>query len=208
MENNTVNYNAGNGRNPYITPVNITLVIINVVMFFVSDIMARFGGTDYIVIAGALFPPAVLTGQWYRLITCTFLHSDIHHLFNNMLLLVCLGSYLERSLGKVKYLIFYFLSGLVSSMISAGWMIAAGDIAWSLGASGVVFGIIGALLWMLIRNRGRFEGLSITRFVVMIVLSLYFGFTSVGVDNAAHVGGLLAGFVLGIILYRKKTCPY
>lgn len=195
-------------RNPYITPVNITLVIVNVIVFFVSDIVAKFAGNDYVFVAGAMFPPAVLYGQWYRLITCTFLHSGIGHLVNNMLLLVCLGSYLERSIGKVKYLVFYFVTGLIGSMASMGWMIFSGDIAWSVGASGVVFAVIGALLWMIIRNRGRFQDLSISRFVIMIVLSLYYGFSSAGVDNAAHVGGLIAGFLLGILLYRKRRCQY
>lgn len=190
--------------NPYITPVNITLVIINVMIFFISDITARFSGTELIASAGAMFPPAVLYGQWYRLITCTFLHADLSHLINNMLLLVCLGSYLERAFGKIKYLVFYFATGIASSLISMGWMIAKADIAWSLGASGVVFAVIGALLWMVIRNKGRFQDLTLTRFVIMIALSLYYGFTSVGIDNAAHVGGLFVGFILGIFMYRKR----
>lgn len=202
-------YINGNGsRNPYITPVNITFVVINVIAFFVSDVVAKFSGADTVTAAGAMFPPAVLYGQWYRLITCTFLHSDIGHLFNNMIVLVCLGSYLERSFGRIKYIIFYLATGFASSLISMAWMLRSADLAWSIGASGIVFGVIGALLWIIIRNKGRFRDLSITRFVIMIILSLCFGFTSVGVDNAAHVGGLLVGFVLGALLYRKNVMEY
>lgn len=205
MDERNIYTNSGMRGNPYITPVNIVLIVLNVIIFFVSDVVARFSGIDVLVAAGAMFPPAVLYGQWYRLITCTFLHSDLSHLINNMILLICLGSYLERSLGKVKYIIFYFASGLVSSLISMGWMIATDDLSWSIGASGVVFAVIGALLWMILRNKGRFQDLSISRFVIMIALSLYYGFTSVGIDNAAHVGGLIVGFILGILFYRRRS---
>lgn len=193
-------------RNPYLTPVNTLLVILNVGLFLASDIVYRVTGSDLLVAMGAMFPPAVLCGQWYRLITGAFLHSDLGHLFNNMLLLVCLGSYLERVLGKIKYLIFYFVMAVCSSLTSLVWMLGQEELTWSIGASGVVFAIIGALLWVLLRNRTLLKqqrGL-LTRFVIMIVLSLYYGFTSVGVDNAAHVGGLLFGFVFGVLLYRKR----
>lgn len=193
-------------RNPYLTPVNTVLVILNVGLFLASDIVYRVTGSDLLVAMGAMFPSAVLCGQWYRLITGAFLHSDLGHLFNNMLLLVCLGSYLERVLGKIKYLIFYFVMAVCSSLTSLVWMLGQEELTWSIGASGVVFAIIGALLWVLLRNRTLLKqqrGL-LTRFVIMIVLSLYYGFTSVGVDNAAHVGGLLFGFVFGVLLYRKR----
>jgi rhomboid protease GluP len=121
-----------------------------------------------------------------------------------MIMLVCLGSYLERALGKVKYVIFYLVAAVGSSLISMGSMLYSGDLAVSAGASGVVFGIIGALLYLVILYHGRFEDLTMRRFLLMVALSLYYGFSTTGVDNAAHVGGLLVGFVMCIILYRKK----
>lgn len=188
----------------YITPVNITFAVINVAVFFVMNITERVSGISYLYQYGAMFPPAVLAGQWYRLITSAFIHFDITHLFNNMLLFICLGSYLERALGKIRYIIFFFASAVLSSLASMYHMIYTGELAFSAGASGIVFGMIGALLYMVLRNRGRFQNLTLRRFVIMIVLSLYFGFASAGVDNAAHVGGLCAGFLLGILLYRKE----
>ncbi|MDO4168252.1 MAG: rhomboid family intramembrane serine protease, partial [Eubacteriales bacterium] len=139
----------------------------------------------------------------YRLLTSAFLHFGFPHLVNNMVMLICLGSYLERALGKIKYIIFYLAAAVGSSLASLGIMLYTGNIAVSAGASGAIFGIIGALLYMLIRNRGRFADLTMMRFLLMIALSLYYGFSSTGVDNAAHVGGLVIGFVLGVILYRK-----
>lgn len=191
-------------RNPYITPVNITLVAINIGIFFIGEFITKASGNVLFLNLGAMHPALVLYGQWYRLITATFLHSDISHLINNMLLLICLGSCLEKAIGKVKYLIFYFASGIVSSLVSMGWMLYSENIAWSIGASGVVFAVMGAVLFIVIRNRGRFNGYSIKRYMVMLVLSLYFGFTTAGVDNAAHVGGAIVGFILGSILYRKR----
>lgn len=190
--------------NPYITPVNITFVVINVVIFFVGEIITKATGNAMFLNAGAMHPILVLYGQWYRLITATFLHSDISHLINNMLLLVCLGSWLERAMGKVKYIIFYFVAGISSSLTSMGWMLYSDDIAWSIGASGVVFAIMGAILYIIIRHKGKVAGHTLKRYLIMLALSLYFGFTTAGVDNAAHVGGAIAGFLLGIILYRKR----
>lgn len=190
--------------NPYITPINTTLAALNVVVFFILDIMGDTEDAVFMLAHGAMYPYAVLMdGQWYRLLTSAFLHFGFHHLVNNMVMLVCLGSYLERALGKVKYIIFYFVAAVGSSLVSLGIMLYTGNIAVSAGASGAIFGIIGALLYMLIRNRGRFADLTMVRFLLMIGLSLYYGFSSTGVDNAAHVGGLVIGFVSGMILYRK-----
>ena len=191
-------------ENEYITPVNITLAVINVAVFFIMSILERAFGNQYLYQYGAMFPPAVLGGQWYRLITSSFIHFDIAHLFNNMLLFITLGSYLERAFGKIRYIIFFFSAAVLSSLASMFHMIYSKDLAFSAGASGIVFGMIGALLYMVIRNKGRFQNLTIRRFMIMILLSLYFGFVTAGVDNAAHVGGLCAGFLLGILLYRKE----
>lgn len=193
-----------NLTNPYITPVNTVLAALNVIIFFILDIMGDTTDAVFMLGHGAMYPYAVLIdGQWYRLLTSAFLHFGFPHLVNNMVMLICLGSYLERALGKIKYIIFYLAAAVGSSLASLGIMLYTGNIAVSAGASGAIFGIIGALLYMLIRNRGRFADLTMMRFLLMIALSLYYGFSSTGVDNAAHVGGLVIGFVLGVILYRK-----
>ena len=83
------------------------------------------------------------------------------------------------------------------------WDIWTYDFAVSAGASGAIFGIIGALLYIAIRNRGRIGNVTGRGLIFMIVLSLYYGFTSSGVDNFAHIGGLLSGFILSILVYRK-----
>ena len=88
--------------------------------------------------------------------------------------------------------------------IRSWWDILTGSMAVSAGASGAIFGIIGALLYVAIRNRGRIGEISGKGLVFMVVLTLYYGFTSGGVDNMAHIGGLAAGFLMGVLLYRKR----
>ena len=133
-----------------------------------------------------------------------FLHFGYDHLFNNMVVLVAMGWNLELEIGKIKFLIVYFISGLAGNILSAWWDILTGSMAVSAGASGAIFGIIGALLYVAIRNRGRIGEISGKGLVFMVVLTLYYGFTSGGVDNMAHIGGLTAGFLMGVLLYRKR----
>ena len=189
-------------KNQYLTPVNIVMVLINVVSYFVLEAIGDTTDALFMSAHGAMYPVAVLAGgQHYRLITSAFIHFGLPHLINNMILMICLGSYVERALGKIRYLILYLACAVGSSMASMFHMIYSGDWAVSGGASGVVFGIIGALLFLVVKNRGRFADLSWKRFLIMMLLALYFGFATAGVDNAAHVGGLIIGFVMGAIFF-------
>ena len=152
---------------------------------------------------GAMEAAAVLKDhEYYRLFTAMFMHFGINHLINNMLVLFVIGDNLERALGHVKYLILYLCCG-----IGAGWIslyFQEPDVLTvSAGASGAIFGVIGGLLYAVAVNKGRLEDLSTRQLVVMIAFSLYFGFTSVGIDNAAHISGLVLGILFGGILYRK-----
>lgn len=183
----------------YLTPLNLILVLLNIGVYLVLEIMGDTLDAEFMFAHGAMYPPAVLMrGEWYRLLTSAFLHFGMPHLINNMVLLICLGSYLERAFGKVRYLLLYLGSAVGSSLISLVHMMKTGDLAVSAGASGAVFGNIGALLFLVLLYRGKFEDLTLKRFLLMMALSLYYGFSTAGVDNAAHVGGLLVGFVLAI----------
>lgn len=123
---------------------------------------------------------------------------------NNMVMFFFLGSVLEEETGRWKYLLIYILSGLGGNILSAVMDISSGNYTVSAGASGAIFGVIGALLWVVIRNHGHLGTLSGRGLVFMTVCSIYHGFTSTGVDNMAHIGGLLSGFLAAVILYRKR----
>ena len=145
------------------------------------------------------------SGEWYRILTSMFMHGDVSHLGGNMITLLLLGNVAERGLGHIRYLILYLTGGLLAAMTSMYAAFLKADNIGSVGASGAIFAVIGAVLWILIRNHGRLEMLTTRKLLFLIAYSLYFGFTSTGIDNAAHVGGLVAGFVLAAILYRKKN---
>lgn len=186
-------------------PCTVVIAVVNIVVFIVLSFGGMTEDAGYMLEHGAMYVPYMLEKQeFYRIFTSMFLHFGIEHLLNNMLILVLLGWNLELEIGKIKYLMIYFLSGLGGNLLSAYWDIHSGEFAVSAGASGAIFGVIGALLYVAIRNHGRVGTISGRGIVFMIVLSLYYGFTSGGVDNMAHIGGLVSGFVLGVLLYWKR----
>lgn len=191
------------GRMPSI--MNLIIILVNIVVFLILSLGGDTNDAVYVADHGGMYPPYVIRyGEWWRLFTSMFLHFGITHLANNMFLLFFTGDRLERAVGKVRYLIIYLGSGLCGGILSFVAMMNTGNLAVSAGASGAIFGVIGALLWIVIRNRGRLEGLTTRGLVMMAALSLYFGFTSTGVDNWCHVGGLIGGFLLSLLLYSRK----
>ncbi|MBQ0001672.1 MAG: rhomboid family intramembrane serine protease [Clostridiales bacterium] len=145
---------------------------------------------------GACFTPGIVEHhEYYRLFTSMFLHFGIQHLVNNMLVLFVLGGRLEHVVGKIRFLLIYLLGGLCGNILSCVVELAKDKYAISAGASGATFAILGALVFLLIKNQGRVEDLSSRQIAVMLILSLYMGFTSTGVDNMAHIGGVLGGFL-------------
>lgn len=179
------------------------LIIINVVVFLVLTVMGNTEDAVFMLNHGAMYGPAITEAhEYYRLFTCMFLHFGISHLMNNMVMLGALGWNLEIEIGKFKFLIVYLVSGLGGNMLSFVGNIIFEENVISAGASGAVFGLMGALLYVVIANRGRLGRLSGRGMIFMVVLSLYYGFTSTGVDNIAHVGGLLFGFLTAVILYH------
>lgn len=183
----------------------VALIVINVAAFF---ILTMFGDTEdavFMLQHGAMYEPNIIEGhEYYRIFTCLFLHFGITHLLNNMVLLGALGWNLELEIGKVRFVIIYFASGIIGNIVSLFYDLTLEQPAVSAGASGAIFGLMGALLYVVIANRGRLGRLSGRGMLVMVILSLYFGLTSTGVDNLAHIGGLVSGFLLAVLLYRRK----
>ncbi len=197
---------GGTGRRHIaISPCNTVLVVTNIVIFLLCEIFGSTQDTLFLLEHGALSYPEVFQGhEYYRLFTYMFLHGGIDHLFNNMLILWFIGDNLEKQMGHMKYLILYFASGILAGFASMSYNSSIGRYVVCVGASGAIFGVAGALALIVLVNRGRVENLTARQMVLFIALSLYGGFTSQGVDNIAHVGGLLAGVLLGLMLYRRK----
>ena len=165
------------------------------------------GHGSYAGLGAAYTPCIVEEGETYRIFTSMFLHFGIEHLINNMLVLFVLGSRLERVIGSLRFAVIYFLGGIAGNVVSLLYDLKQGETAVSAGASGAVFAVMGGMILVVLCNKGRLEDLSMRQILVLAVFSLYFGFTSSGVDNAAHLGGFLAGFILAVIVYhpRRKT---
>lgn len=186
-------------------PCTVMLIAANVIVFFVLAFQGMTEDAEFMMRHGAMYVPDILEqGKYYELFASMFLHFGFEHLMNNMIALAAIGWNLEQETGKIKFLLIYFVSGLGGNILSAYADIFTQDYSVSAGASGAVFGIIGALLYVAIRNKGRIGNISGRGLMIMIVLSLYCGVTEGGIDNMAHIGGLAAGFLMGILLYRKR----
>lgn len=180
--------------------VNIGLVAVNVLVFLICT----FTG-ELLYNKGAFGVAEVMAdGSYYRIFTALFLHADIQHLFSNMIVLYYVGEIVERKLGHAPYAAIYFLAGLAGNLFSAGYEILSAQSYSSVGASGAVFGVEGALLFLVILNHGSFEYVTTGRLVFAIVFSIYCGFTSTNVNNAAHIGGVLMGFAAAAVIMTVR----
>ena len=185
------------------------LIVINVLVFFLLSLRGDTESGYFMLQYGAMYEPLVTEGhEYYRLITSLFLHFGIQHLLNNMVMLGALGYQLENEIGRIKFLLIYFISGIGGNLCSLYWNVSHGEQVISAGASGAIFGLMGALLYIVAVNRGRLGRLSGMGMLIMVALSLYFGMTSSGVDNSAHIGGLIWGILITVLLYRRKRMDH
>lgn len=185
------------------------LIAINVLVFFLLSLRGDTESGYFMLQYGAMYEPLVTDGhEYYRLITSLFLHFGIQHLLNNMVMLGALGYQLENEIGRIKFLLIYFISGIGGNLCSLYWNVSHGEQVISAGASGAIFGLMGALLYIVAVNRGRLGRLSGRGMLIMVALSLYFGLTSSGVDNSAHIGGLICGILITVLLYRRKRMDH
>ena len=180
--------------------VNYSLVAINIIIFFLVELTGGADNAEHMIQCGAAYTPLLQEGEYYRLFTSMFLHFDLRHLLNNMVLLFFLGDYVERYLGKIKYIIVYLGGGILGSLFSYRIEIQQGESVISAGASGAIFAVLGSMVMLLLINRGRLEDLSLLRVAVMAGLSLYVGFQSSGVDGFAHLGGFIGGMLLTAVI--------
>ena len=155
---------------------------------------------------GCLSANAVIgKGEFYRLLTCTFLHADMAHIVGNMLFAVGLGEMLEREIGHWRFAALYLFSGLGGSLFSLTYMVMSVQTYRSVGASGAISGLIGALLALVLANNGRYGNISLTRIIIGICYMIYTGIQSTTTDNAAHIGGLICGFLIMLVMHFVRT---
>ena len=182
----------------YVTPI---LIYSNLGIYILMTVLGlgfiSFKGQD-LLNWGANYGPLTKGGDWWRLLTSTFLHGGLMHVLANMYGLLFVGIFLEPILGKSKFILTYLLTGLLASIASIWWY----DATISVGASGAIFGLYGLFLAFMLTKvfPKEFGKAFLLSTIIFVGYNLLMGLVG-GIDNAAHVGGLLSGFVVGLILY-------
>jgi len=182
-------------RCPYIS---LGIVLINIIVFALCC-----AGYTGIYDGGAVGLFYIEKGQWYRLFTSMFLHADTDHIVSNMLLFVCLGDMLEPHIGRWKYTLVYLLSGVLGNVVSCFYEYYAEVSYISVGASGAIYGLIGVVLYLVVKG-DKSLGISISRIMLMVVYCIYSSFTEANINVAAHIGGLLAGYMCMLLMGIRK----
>lgn len=187
--------------------VTIILVAVNALVYFYIEMRGSSYDSDFMIQMGAIYEPLIVEDhEFYRLITHFFLHFGFDHLANNMVSLLVLGYSLEGIMGRARYAGLYFLAGFLAGVSSIVYNIyVTGEYTVSCGASGAIYGLMGALLVLLIFGSRRHPSTTeVPRYLLYIGLSLYSGIQDTSIDNAAHIGGFIAGVIICLIMTRKK----
>lgn len=179
--------------------VTYGLIAVNVLVFLLTDLFQW----ETLLDKGYLYWYNVLNKhEYYRAFTCVFLHGDIGHISSNMLSLFAIGDIVERDLGHIRYLLLYLVSGLCASATSVFYYYVREEYTSSIGASGAIYGVAGALLVMFLVNpylRRQENVIRMGIFVLFLFYPMFIG--SEGIDYSAHLGGFIAGGLFYWIQY-------
>jgi membrane associated rhomboid family serine protease len=189
---------AGRRASSLAAPATVALVVVNVAVYLVTVFqgagISSPGGRFFA--DGGLYGPAVSDGDWYRLLTAMFLHASVLHIAFNMFALYWLGSVVEEAIGSLRFLLVYFVSGLAGS---AGALLLD-PTQFTVGASGAIWGIMGALLVLEYMTTGSFAGQAMG----LIMINLVITFTIPNISVGGHLGGLAGGIVATYVLLRMR----
>ena len=189
----------------FVTWVLIAINLAVFVLMVIRGVGLMDPSIDSLLKWGADFGPLTTHGQWWRMLTSTFVHVGILHIAMNMYILLVSGPFVERLYGNVGFAVLYLLSGLGGSLVSLAWH----PMLVSAGASGAIFGVYGGLLAFLLMQRDSIEpgrvGKILTNAVVFIAYNLAYGAGKSNIDMGAHLGGIAAGFVVGCVLAQPLT---
>lgn len=199
---NIINYQKAQHKEKRQCIITYILIALNIIMFLISvylsksiieinpNVLEALGAKDNVLIS---------EGQYYRLFTSMFLHSGIVHIGMNMYSLFMIGPLIEKSYGKVKYILIYFLSGILASITS--YMFTP---AMSIGASGAIFGVLGATLVLAYKLRKIVGKEFLVNVSSVIAVNIVFSFSIPNIDMYAHIGGLVSGILFSIIFYKNS----
>ncbi|WP_195987316.1 rhomboid family intramembrane serine protease [Clostridium sp. D53t1_180928_C8] len=183
--------------------VTYILICINILIFIVTAFMSKnIQNIDSytLVQLGAKVNVLIDHGQPWRLITCAFLHGGLAHIAFNMYALKIIGSEVEYVYGKIKYIVIYLISALGGSIFS--YLFNSDSI--SVGASGAIFGLLGAMIIFGIKHKDKVGKGYIINLLKVLLINIFIGVTLSNIDNGAHIGGLIFGGVSALMLKDRK----
>ena len=205
---NRVGEMAKERKIPYVT---IVLIVLNVVYYFIIVSAGSTNDLAYMISRGANCAPYVFERhEFWRILTSMFMHFSFQHLAGNMIYLGLVGYTYERVVGHMKFLLVYMLSGIGAGVVSCAYYQLTGQAVVSAGASGAVYGLVAMVIYLMYTARKR-TGLRplMYRMAVVLLFLVYSNFgAGRGVDLAAHLGGLVFGFIVSILFLpakKKKT---
>jgi len=187
--------------------LTFALIIMNVLFFILLEIRGGSTNIQNLIELGAKYNPAIIDGEWWRIVSSMFLHIGYLHLLMNMLAVYFLGSAVERIFGSWRFLFIYFLSGIGGGLASFAFAETV-----SAGASGAIFGLFGALLFFGLHHKRIFFQTMGPGLLLILGVNLVLGFTVEQIDMGAHIGGLITGFISSAVCHlpnnkeiRKQT---
>ena len=198
----------GLDRRPYATWL---LLAANVALFLLTELLGSSTAKETLVRLGAMESWLISSGEYWRLFTAMFLHSGLIHLGFNVIGLFIFGQQLERLYGHSRFLVIYILGGLAGSVTSYAFNLSVTQYAIGVGASGALFGTLGALTAFFLSNRSRLGETgrqTLIGLVVLASINLFVGFIIPGIDNFAHIGGFAGGFLLGMAYCPRYRTVY
>jgi membrane associated rhomboid family serine protease len=192
-------------------PVTRALVAINVLVFIIEALMGGggllSGFSGHIYELGALWPPAIAHGEYWRLITPMFLHASLFHILFNMWALWVVGGVLEPMVGSARFAGIYFVSGFAGNVLA----FAIGpELTPMVGASTAIFGIFGALFIVALHDRSAMSGMMVRSVGILLAINLAFTFLAQGISWQGHIGGLIGGVLATEALVwfgRRRLSP-
>ena len=177
--------------------VTMILLTINIIVFVLSSLFL-----PVLYSKGAMYTAAVISeGEIYRILSAIFLHANVNHLFNNMIMLLLVGAIIENYVGHGLFAVIYILAGILGNLLSMSYEIK-NDLTWvSVGASGAVMGLVGYLVVWIVINRDRLikDKSMMIRLLLLLLFVVDACFFQEGANTVAHLGGFITGFVFGVI---------
>lgn len=197
-KNNRIYEDTFKPKKVYVTNIIISICVLIFALMIIKGANPLGVNGLILYLFGANIKEAVVGGEIYRLVTSAFLHASILHLLFNMYALFIIGNQLESYIGKVKFLIVYLISAISGSLMSC--IFTSGI---SVGASGAIFGLLGSLLYFGYHYRLYLGSVLKSQIIPLIIINLIFGFMDSRIDNAAHIGGLIGGYLTTMALGIK-----